>query len=264
LSVTELEHSFDDGPAYERFMGKWSRAAGRVFLDWLAAPAGVHWLEVGCGTGAFTRLISTDCSPASVTAVDPAEAQIAYACRQPVSAAEFRVAHAEALPFGARSFDLVVSALVINFITDRPRALAEMRRVARPGGTIAGYVWDFAADRSPSGPLRRALGQLGVELAPLPGAEASRLDALTSLFKAAGLDAISTTCFDVTVRFPDFDDFWQAQTPSYHPMAKAIARMEERDRAKLVDRLRADLAVQPGHPIEYSARANAIKARVPG
>ena len=244
-------------------MGKWSRAAGRVFLDWLAPRVGVHWLEIGCGTGAFTRLIAADCSPATVTAVDPAEAQIAYARNQLVSAAEFRVAHAEALPFGSRTFDIVVSALVINFIADRPHALAQMRRVARPGRTIAGYLWDFSADLSPSGPLRRALQQLGVELAPIPGAEASRLDALTSLFTAAGLDAISITSFEVTVTFADFDEFWQAQTPSYHPMAKAIARMDERHRARLVDRLRVDLASHPGQAIGYSARANAIKARVP-
>ena len=84
-----------------------------------------------------------------MTAVAPAEGQIAYACNQPVSTAEFRVAHKEALRFEAKSFDILVSALVINFITDRPRALAEMRRVARPRRTIAGYAWDLAADLSP-------------------------------------------------------------------------------------------------------------------
>ena len=76
---------FDDGAAYERFMGRWSRAVGSAFLNWLAPPAGAHWLDVGCGTGAFTELVLDTCSPAAVSAVDPAKAQIDYVNRQPVA-----------------------------------------------------------------------------------------------------------------------------------------------------------------------------------
>ena len=113
---------------------------------------GARWLDVGCGTGIFTELVLDTCSPAAVFAVDPAEAQIDHACRQPVAQrANFRVADALALPFPDATFDVVASALVINFIPDRPRALSEMRRVARAGGIVAGYVWDFAAELSPSG-----------------------------------------------------------------------------------------------------------------
>ena len=44
---------FNDGAAYEQFMGRWSRAVGVEFLDWLAPPDGARWLDVGCGTGTF-------------------------------------------------------------------------------------------------------------------------------------------------------------------------------------------------------------------
>src|SRR5690242_4025427 len=124
---------FDDGAAYERFMGRWSRIAGGRFLDWLAPPAGVRWLELGCGTGAFTSVLSEKCEPAEIVAVDPAAEQIAYAKRRvPAERAKFYIASAETLPWPEASFDFVVSALAINFMVDLTAAMREMRRVTRP------------------------------------------------------------------------------------------------------------------------------------
>ena len=74
---------FTDGDAYERFMGRWSRTAGETFLDWLALPPGLRWLDVGCGTGAFTELLIARCAPAMVDGIDPSEDQIAYARKTP-------------------------------------------------------------------------------------------------------------------------------------------------------------------------------------
>jgi ubiquinone/menaquinone biosynthesis C-methylase UbiE len=200
--MAELAHRFDDSAAYERFMGRWTRAVGAVFLDWVAPPASAHWLDVGCGTGIFTELVLDACAPAAVFAVDVAEAQIDHACRQPVgNRADFRVADAEALPFPDAAFDVVASALVLNFVPDRPRTLAEMRRVARAGGVVAGYVWDFTAELSPSGPLRRGMRQVGADVPQVPGTEDSRIGALGSLFERAGFEAVAT-------RTIDFGEFW--------------------------------------------------------
>ena len=168
--MAEARPTFDDGAAYDEFMGRWSRAVGAVFLDWLAAPRKAAWLDVGCGTGAFTTLIVKTCKPARVAAVDPGAAQIEFARLQPVAKrADFRVADAQTLPFSDGTFDVVASALVINFIPDRARAVAQMRRVTRPYGTVGGYVWDFAGDRSPSWPFNRALSGLGIAPPQLPG-----------------------------------------------------------------------------------------------
>jgi len=262
--MTEIAHRFDDGAAYERFMGRWSRAVGAVFLDWVAPPAGARWLDVGCGTGIFTELILDTCSPAAVFAVDPAATQIDHACRQPVAQrADFRVADARALPFADGAFDVVASALVINFIPDRPRALSEMRRVARGGGIVVGYVWDFAAEASPSRPLRDGIRQIGATPPTLPGTEHSSLGALKTLFEEAGFESIDTRTIQVTLPYVDFDDFWRAQTPSYSPTSKMIAAMTSSERARLMETVRAGLPVGADGRIEYSARANAIKASVP-
>lgn len=263
--MAETTYTFDDGAAYELFMGRWSRAVGAIFLDWVHPPKGARWLDVGCGTGVFTELALETCAPAVMVAVDPAVAQIDHARGRPIGQrVEFRVADAQTLPFPDRSFDVVTSALVINFIPDRSRALTEMRRVARPGGLIAGYVWDFAGERGPNFPLRRGLQQIGIKPPIAPGTEDSRLEALDRLLDQAGLQEITTRTIDVTESFSDFNDFWRAQTPSFSPATKIIAALPEPDRARLIECVRAGLPTDPKGGIAYSARANAIKARVPG
>ena len=73
------------------------------------------------------------------------------------------------------AFDVVASAIVINFIPDRPRALAEMRRVGRFGGVVAGYVWDFAGERGPNWPLRLGMREIGAEVRRPAGADDTAL-----------------------------------------------------------------------------------------
>ena len=263
--MAEATHTFDDGAAYERFMGRWSRAAGAIFLDWIAPPGDARWLDVGCGTGVFTELVLDRCAPTTVIAIDPSAAQIELArSKQVAQRADFRVADAQALPFPDGAFDVVASALVINFISDPARALAEMRRVARPGGVLAGYVWDFAGGRSPGSLLRRAMRRIGADGPAVSGTETSRLDAIHGLFAQAGLQEIVSRTIDVTVPFPDFDDFWQSQTLSSNPTSKMIAALPESDRAGLIAAVRAELRAGPDGSFAYAARANAVRARVPG
>ena len=262
--MTEAPIRFDDSAAYERFMGRWSRAAAPVFLDWLAGRRGASWLDVGCGTGILAEVVLQHCAPECVHGVDPEEAQIEMAAQGPLSGrARFHVADARQLPFADASFDVVASALVINFIPDPALALVEMRRVVRAGGLVGGYVWDFAEEFSPSGPLRRALRRQGAEVPAIPGTEVSRPESLRALFAGAGLERIETRSIDVCLAYRDFDDFWQSQTPGYAPTTRIIAAMSDRERMRLIRAVESSLTRGPDGTIEFCARANAIKARAP-
>ncbi len=108
---------FTDGKAYERLMGRWSQVVGVKFIDWLGAPKGLRWIDVGCGNGAFTEVLIARAAPAAVTGIDPSDGQISYARTRPATKlAQFRVADAQELPFDDNSFDAASMALVITFV----------------------------------------------------------------------------------------------------------------------------------------------------
>jgi ubiquinone/menaquinone biosynthesis C-methylase UbiE len=262
--MADVKAVFDDGAAYERFMGRWSRAVGSIFLEWLAPPKNARWLDVGCGTGAFTELVLGSCSPGSITGIDPFPQQIEYARSLPTTrGAEFKVGDALNLPFPDGSFDVVASALVINFVPDRPRGIAEMRRVAKPSGLVAGYVWDFAGGRATGAPLAKGLRAIGVEPPITPGAKDTTLEALQSLFMGAGLQSIETRPIEIAPVYTNFDDFWVSQTGSVSPMAKFIGSLSEVDRKRLRDAVSSMLPSDIDGVVSYSACAHAIKGRVP-
>jgi SAM-dependent methyltransferase len=261
--MAEPTTAFDDGVAYERFMGSWSRKAGTTFLEWLAIPSGLRWLDIGCGTGAFTELVLATQSPAAIVGIDPAASQIDYARRRQLGArADFYLSDAEQLSFPSGTFDVVASALVMTFIRDRPRALAEMVRVCRSGGSVASYVWDLFGGYNPGWPLARALHQVGIDPAPMPGIETSSLTALTRLFEAAGLDDIRVRTIDVTETFTNFEDYWQSQAPAFSPQGRVIAALSGKTRAKVIDAVQALLPPERDGSITYAARANAIASRL--
>jgi hypothetical protein len=128
---------------------------------------------------------------------------------------------------------------------------------------VAAYVWDFAGERSPGSILRVGLRAIDIELPSVPGSSDSSLDALQSLFECAGFEQIATRTIDVTSSFANFDDLWRAQTPSFSPTTKAVAALPQADRGRLIDKVRAGLPSNLDGSVSYSARAHAIKSRIP-
>lgn len=253
---------FDDGAAYERYMGEWSRLAGETFLEWLAPQTGLRWLDVGCGNGAFTEMLVERCAPASVHGVDPSEAQLAYARTRPATrVAQFRQGDAMRLPFPDDAFDAAVMPLVIFFVPEPAIGVAEMARVVRPGGAVTAYAWDMEGGGFPYATLKEEMRGLGVAVPTEPRPEASRIDVMRDLWAGAGLGAVETREITVRRTFADFDDYWTTVLGGAS-VGRQLAAMKSDDLALLKARMRAHLPADADGRITYGARANAIKGRV--
>ena len=261
--MAEQQIRFDDGAAYERMMGNWSRLAGDIFLDWLAPRSGLRWIDIGCGNGAFTELLIERCAPAEVQGIDPSEAQLAFARARPAAhMANFRQGDAMALPFSEDRFDAAVMALVLFFVPDPAKSVAEMTRVVCPGGTVANYVWDMLGGGVPLEPIQVEMRAMGVTPVLPPRSDASRIEALRDLWAGAGLDAIETREITVQRTFTDFDDFWTT-TLRGSSVGPTIGAMVPGDVELLKRRVRTRLPPDATGRITYGACANAVKGRVP-
>ena len=258
--------SWASGEHYEPYVGRWSRLAARGFLEWLRQPAEGDWLDVGCGTGALTETILASCAPRTVTGVDASPEYIDFAkARVTDGRVQFKIADAQTMPFDGASFDAVVSGLALNFVPDAGRATAEMRRVVRPTGIVASYVWDYAGRME----LIRYFWDAAVELNPKAASldEGRRFpickpDGLETLFRGAGLREVETVALDVPTVFHDFDDYWSPFLGGQGPAPGYNVSLSEPEQTVLRELLQRRLPVRSDGSIHLTARAWAVKGQV--
>jgi SAM-dependent methyltransferase len=265
MDQAQVSDTWVRGSPYEQYVGRWSRRVAPLFLTWLEIPAGRRWLDVGCGTGALCAAIVDRCAPASVAGVEPSEGFLMTARENLADRAALHLGSATAIPLGDASVDVVVSGLVLNFVPDQRTALAEMARVTDKGGTIAGYVWDYAGKME----LIRHFWDAAVQLDPGAAAidEGSRFplcrpDALEILFTDAGLKGVEVTPIDIPTRFSSFEDYWQPFLGGQGPAPAYAMSLDETVRARLRDRIRARIPVAADGSISLTARAWATRATV--
>jgi SAM-dependent methyltransferase len=255
--------AWDSGDAYEPYVGRWSRLVAREFLGWLAVPPGGCWLDVGCGTGALVETILALSAPSEVVGIDPSQAYVASA-RDRVNdpRVRFEVGDAQALQAASATFDAVVAGLVLNFVPVPEKAVSEMARVARWGGVVAAYVWDYAEGMQMMRHFWDAAGALdprALELDEGRRFTLCRPEPLTDLFHTARLGKVEVRAIDVPTVFRDFDDYWfpflggQAPAPGY-----AMSLSQER-RTALRERIRAGLPTNSEGEHHLTARAWAVR-----
>jgi SAM-dependent methyltransferase len=239
--------------AYQQFMGRFSDPLAQRFADF--AGAGTTALDVGCGTGALTRVLADRLGAGAVSAVDPSASFVA-AARKRLPGVDVRQASAEQLPFVAGRFDLVLAQLVVHFMTDPVAGLREMARVARPGAVVAATVWDHGGGQGPLAVFWAAVreGTPGAaDESHLPGVREGQLPAL---FAAAGLPDADTVALVVEVEHASFEDWWRPFTLGVGPAGAHVAGLDDGAREELRERCRA--ALPPG---PFSTRATAWAAR---
>jgi SAM-dependent methyltransferase len=262
--MADQQIRFDDGAAYERMMGTWSRFAGEIFLDWLALPKGLRCVDVGCGNGAFTELLIERCAPVEVQGIDPSQAQLDFAKTRPAGRlAQFQQGDAMALPFPDDRFDAAFMALVIFFVPEPAKGVAEMARVVRPGGTVAAYAWDLPGGGFPMEPVFSELRALGQKVLGPPRPEASAMQAMRELWTGAGLQEVETRKIAVQRTFANFDEFWATSTAT-GSIKPTLAALSAGDLENVKSRVRAKLPADASGRITCGAFANAVKGRVPG
>lgn len=251
------------GAAYEAYVGRWSRLVARELLRWLGVPARSRWLDVGCGTGTLVETIVAHAAPRGVLGIDRSRGFVAHARARVTDAlTAFQVGDAQALAVADDTFDAVVSGLVLNFVPEPERMVAEMVRAGRPGSAIALYVWDYAGGMelmrtfwSAARALEPAAATLD-EAVRFPGCAPAPLEAL---FRAAGLSGVATRAIDVRTRFRDFDDYWSPFLGGQGPAPAYAMALPEGRRAALREAIRAALPVASDGSIPLTARAWAVR-----
>jgi SAM-dependent methyltransferase len=254
------------GAAYELYVGRWSRLVADKFLNWIAIPPGRTWLDVGSGSGALSQCILERHAPARIVGVDSSSGFVSHASTHiPDKRAEFRLGDAQSLPVGNAEFDAAVSGLVLNFVPDQPKAVAEMRRATRPGGTVAVYVWDYAGEMQ----LMRRFWDAAIALNPTARDldEGLRFpvcgpEPLRTLFVSAGLRDVATEAIDVPTVFENFDDYWSPFLGGQGPAPGYCMKLPEGDRIALRERIRTSLPADRDGKIRLIARAWAVKGVV--
>jgi ubiquinone/menaquinone biosynthesis C-methylase UbiE len=268
MSEASRHDAWQAGDRYDAYMGRWSRQIAPRFLDWLGAGDGLDWLDVGCGTGALSGAILAQCRPQSLIGIDPSESFVGAARMSlPDARAAFQTGNALATGLENDGRDAIVSALVLNFVPEREKALAEMRRVARPGGTIGFYVWDYPG----GGPeFLRAFWNAATDLDP--GAreltEDRRFpfctpDALVAMADAAGLAEVEWAAIEAPTIFSDFEDYWRPFTLGAGPAPGYCASLDAEALQRLKEKLSDSLPRREDGAVAFMAQAWAIKTRAP-
>ena len=251
---------FSNALAYEDLMGRWSVRLAPFFAQFAQVADGARVLDVGCGTGSLVRTLVSITRRSEIVGIDPVAPFVEYARRQVKDPrVSFEVGDALALPYPPASFDCALSLLVFHFIPDADKAAREMRRVTRPGGTVAACTWD----------------RHGMEMSALfwdvasqldPDAEAKRPQRLNQagqlgeLWRAAGLREVEERALEISMDFGSFEDYWAPLEKGVGPQGAYLLSLAPERREALRQALEVRLRDR-GAPGAFALRAQALAVR---
>jgi ubiquinone/menaquinone biosynthesis C-methylase UbiE len=236
--------------SYDRFMGRYLPSLAPVFADAAGVDAGTRLLDVGCGPGGLTVELARRAGARHVAAIDPSP-PFAQACRERNPGVDVREGFAEHLPYSDDEFDVSLASLVVGFMSDPHRGLAEMARVTRPGGTVAVCFWDL--NRMPTlrtfwAAARAVQPKLTGEMRRIGGSRGE----LAALLDDAGLRDVREAELAAEADYSDFEDFWSPIELNVGPIGSYYQSLSSTDRAAVRQECLQLLGRRPG---PFSLRA---------
>ena len=269
MTAAASTYQADDGAAYERFIGRWTRRLADAVLDATAPlPAGAL-LDVGCGTGSLTAAMRAHFPERAVTGVDVARPYLdVAAARADCAGCRFERQDACALDLPDDAFAASLATIVLNFVADPAAAVAEMRRVTRPGGVVAAAGWDFRGGLV----YQRLLWDTAAVIDPAAFERRAKLFAaplakpggMLELWRAAGFDAVTQSSVTIRMDFAGFDDYWQPLLGGQGPVGSYVAGLDPATAARVREAVRAAfLAGDDDGPRSLAATAWVVRGVVP-
>ena len=256
---------FSLGEAYDVFMGRWSARLAPLLVQFAAVTDGDDVLDVGSGTGALAAAVAAAAQSTRIVGIDRSEPYVAVArARHESPRMRFEVGDAQQLPFEDASFDRTLSLLILNFVPDPQKALTEMIRVTRPGGTVAAAVWDYGEGME----MLRVFWDEVIALDPRTEGKderhmpLSRAGELAALWRTH-LQNVCETALTIETRFSSFENYWSPFLQQQGPAGAHVATLSPGDREQLELKLRRRLlGNRADEPITLSARAWAVRGVV--
>ena len=262
---TLIQDNWNDGSPYEYFMGRWSSKMAVEFLTWLDPADSQEWLDLGCGTGALSKVIKTRHRPSDIICIDPSEDFLNIA-RKELGNAQILVGTAGDIPLSDNSVDITVLGLVLNFIPDLESALIEIKRVTKSDGLVAAYVWDY------SGKMEMLRYFWDAAIIENPDAvnldEGVRFpvcnkDKIKTSFTEAGFDNITVAEIDIETHFQNFEDYWNPFLGGQGPAPTYLKSLPKDQFEKLKARVYKSLPIDEDGSIRLIGRALSVRASKP-
>ncbi len=260
---SKVKDTWEAGEAYGFFMGRWSHLVAVEFLRWLSVAPKKEWLDVGCGTGMLSRTILDVADPLTVKGIDQAAGFISFAGNSIRDArARFEIGLAESIKSEPNTYDAVVSGLALNFVERDDLAVSEMKRVAKKGGVIAAYVWDYAVKMQFLRHFWNVAMSLDSRAAEYDEGKRFPLcnpESLRDLFVEQGLGNVVVRPIEVQTHFTNFEDYWSPFLAGQGPAPSYVASLGMEQQLALKERVRVELPVATDGTIDLIARAWAVR-----
>jgi ubiquinone/menaquinone biosynthesis C-methylase UbiE len=268
---TLMTSSFNvhDAAGYEQLMGRWSKKLAPLFIQFAGLANGEKVLDVGCGTGSLSFALTRFADPGEISAIDYSPLFVAAATRRNTDPRiKIQQADACSLPFADDTFDRALAMLVLHFVPEAGKAVAEMRRVVRPGGVVAAVVWDHLGGMpgmrmmiDTVAVLTEGGRQLRNSYCFQPMMQPGEMK---QSFTREGLADVTETELMIRMDYQNFDDYWAPIAAGEGPLGKFIATLDAAERARVDAAVRdAYEAGRPDGPRSFANVAWACRGIVP-